>query len=36
MLGATAGTTLQIPAEGPAEEAVAEELAGFFEQGGGI
>lgn len=36
MLGATVGTTLQISAEGPAEEAVAEEMAEFFEQGGGI
>jgi len=36
MLGATAGTTLEIAAEGPGEEAVLAALADVFEQGGGI
>jgi phosphotransferase system HPr (HPr) family protein len=36
MLGATAGTTLEIAAEGPGEEAVLAALAEVFEQGGGI
>jgi phosphotransferase system HPr (HPr) family protein len=36
MLGATAGTTLEIAAEGPGEDAVLAALADVFEQGGGI
>ncbi len=36
MLGATAGTTLDIDAEGPGEETVLDALTEFFEQGGGI
>lgn len=36
MLGATAGTTLEIAAEGPGEETLLAALADVFEQGGGI
>jgi phosphocarrier protein NPr len=35
-LGATAGTPLEIEAEGPNEERVLLELASVFESGGGI
>jgi phosphotransferase system HPr-like phosphotransfer protein len=36
MLGATAGTTLEIEAEGPGEETLLAALTDVFEQGGGI
>ena len=36
MLGATAGTTLEIEAEGPGEEMLLAALSDVFEQGGGI
>ena len=36
MLGATAGTTLEIAADGPGETAVLQALTDVFEQGGGI
>lgn len=36
MLGATAGTTLEIEAEGPGEETLLSALTEVFEEGGGI
>lgn len=36
MLGATAGTTLEVEAEGPDEAAVLQAVSEVFEQGGGI
>jgi phosphotransferase system HPr-like phosphotransfer protein len=36
MLGATAGTALEITAEGPGKEAVLAARTEVFEQGGGI
>ena len=35
-LGAVAGTHLEVTADGPDENAVVQELAELFEQGGGI